>query len=115
MSSGHQSGNRASVSLEDVVQPLPLHLCTAQAKRFDLVNGTHELAVAWSDRVLPVGPNVTNNGVPPTVPGRARPLIYYDLHTVGGGLAKPLPPSSSRPAVPPTALHYGYAVPQQVA
>ncbi|GIM13036.1 hypothetical protein Vretimale_16237 [Volvox reticuliferus] len=51
-----------------------------KANRTDLLNGTHQLAVAWSDSVQPVGPNVTNNGAPPRVQGKARPLIYYDLH-----------------------------------
>ncbi|EFJ51557.1 guanylyl and adenylyl cyclase family member [Volvox carteri f. nagariensis] len=55
-----------------------------KAGRLDLIsprNETHELAVAWSDSVQLVPPNVTNNGAPPRVPGKARPLIYYDLHT----------------------------------
>ncbi|GIL53305.1 hypothetical protein Vafri_8934 [Volvox africanus] len=52
-----------------------------KANRTDLLNGTHQLAVAWSDSVQMVGPNVTNNGAPPRVRGKARPLIYYDLHT----------------------------------
>ncbi|GLI59716.1 hypothetical protein VaNZ11_001574 [Volvox africanus] len=52
-----------------------------KANRTDLLNGTHMLAVAWSDSVQGVAPNVTNNGVSPRTPGKARPLTYYDLHT----------------------------------
>ncbi|KAG2446709.1 hypothetical protein HYH02_008274 [Chlamydomonas schloesseri] len=48
--------------------------------RPDLANGSHDLAVAWSDTVQQVPLNATNNRAPPRQPGRARPLIYYDLH-----------------------------------
>ncbi|GLC33633.1 hypothetical protein PLESTB_000098000 [Pleodorina starrii] len=53
-----------------------------KAQRFDLANSTrpHELAVAWSDKAQEVPANATNNGVAPRVPGKARPLVYYDLH-----------------------------------
>ncbi|KAG2435248.1 hypothetical protein HXX76_007326 [Chlamydomonas incerta] len=49
--------------------------------RPDLANGTHDLAVAWSSSVQEVPLNATNNRAQPRQPGRARPLVYYDLHT----------------------------------